>query len=310
MIIVACAIAVVFSLFISRSIAGPITKILKTTNRIAEGDLEIKIKSETDIKELNELIHSLNNMSSMLASREESLDITNKKLETLNKSYLDLIGFVSHELKGILSSVVLNTYLLRKGILGPVTEKQLKTLSSMTRNLDYLTVTVKNFLSLSRIEKQEMQMDKNDLFLKEHIFDVVLEAFDQRIKDKEMVVRDEIPGDLQVKADASLLQIVANNLVSNAIKYGTQGGVMRLSGIEKDDVVEVEVYNDGQPIEETDLDKLFKKFSRVVYRGMEKTKGSGLGLYITKEILKMHGGIIKVIPRENGNSFIIQIEKE
>ncbi|MBF0252313.1 MAG: cache domain-containing protein [Candidatus Omnitrophica bacterium] len=310
MILAASIIAVFFSLFISGSIARSITKILKTTNSIAEGALDTKITTQTDIIELNELITALNNMSSTLSSREETLDITNRKLGILNKSYLDLIGFVSHELKGILSSIVLNTYLLRKGILGPLTEKQEKTLSSMSRNLDYLTVTVKNFLNLSRIEKHELQMDKSKISLKEHIFDVTLESFEQAIKDKGIVLKNDLPENLVVNADPSLLQIVSNNLISNAIKYGVDGGIISITGTDKDDVVEVEIYNDGQPIQETDVDKLFKKFSRVVYRGMEKIKGSGIGLYITKEILKMHGGIIKVVPREKGNSFIIQIGKD
>jgi len=106
------------------------------------------------------------------------------------------------------------------------------------------------------------------------------------------------------------IEEVMFNFISNAIKYGTQGGEIRLTGAVHEDAVEVEVYNDSQPIQETDIDKLFKKFSRLIYRGMEKTKGSGIGLYLTKEILKMHSGTIKVVSRERGNSFIIQIGKD
>lgn len=309
-ILVTCVVSIIFSVFIAQTIAKPITKALKTTNRIAEGDLEVAVKSESNIQELHELILGIDHMARMIASRQENLDIANKKLEISNKNYLDLIGFVSHELKGILSSVVLNAYLLKKGILGQLNEKQLNTVKSMSRNLDYLTVTVKNFLNLSRIEKKELQMNKNELLIKEHIFDVTLEAFEQGIREKEMTVENLIPESLGAKADASLMQIVANNLISNAIKYGNAGGIIRLTGRAKNDIIEIDVYNDGHPIEETDIDKLFKKFSRVIYRGMEKTKGSGIGLYITKEILKMHGGIIKIEPRGKGNSFIIQIEKE
>ncbi|MCK5707375.1 MAG: cache domain-containing protein [Candidatus Aureabacteria bacterium] len=305
-----CIISIFFSMFISKSIAVPLTKVIKSTNQISNGNLGIKIESETDIYELNELISAVNDMSMTLIHREESLDISNKKLEVLNKSYLDLIGFVSHELKGILSSIILNVYLIRKRILGNISEKQEKTLNSIARNLDYLAVTVKNFLNLSRIEKNEIEINKSQILLKEHIFDVAIEAFEQPLKDKEMYLQNNIAKDLSVNADSALMQIVANNLISNAIKYGKPRGEIVLKSSEKDDVLEIEVYNDGETICDVDIEKLFKKFSRIVYRGMESIKGSGIGLYITKEIIKLHGGTIKVEPSKKGNSFIFSIDKD
>ena len=305
-----CIISIFFSMFISKSIAVPLTKVIKSTNQISNGNLGIKIESETDIYELNELISAVNDMSMTLIHREESLDISNKKLEVLNKSYLDLIGFVSHELKGILSSIILNVYLIRKRILGNISEKQEKTLNSIARNLDYLAVTVKNFLNLSRIEKNEIEINKSQILLKEHIFDVAIEAFEQPVKDKEMYLQNNIAKDLSVNADSALMQIVANNLISNAIKYGKPRGEIVLKSSEKDDVLEIEVYNDGETICDVDIEKLFKKFSRIVYRGMESIKGSGIGLYITKEIIKLHGGTIKVEPSKKGNSFIFSIDKD
>ncbi len=309
-ILAGCVISLLFSLFIARSISVPLTKVIRTTDQISSGNLEIKMQLQTDISELNDLIAAVNEMSLTLARREESLDISNKKLEILNRSYLDLVGFVSHELKGILSSIILNTYLIKKRILGDINEKQEKTLNSIARNLDYLAVTVKNFLNLSRIEKKELEINKSELLIKEHIFDVAIEAFEQPLKDKGLTLINELPANLSVKADSSLLQIVANNLLSNAIKYGKPDGEVKISAHEDNDIIEVEVYNDGEPICEVDIDKLFKKFSRIIYRGMESIKGSGIGLYITKEIIKLHGGTIKAEPREKGNAFIFYIDKE
>jgi two-component system, NtrC family, sensor kinase len=307
-IFAACVLSVILSAFVSGSISLHLTKILKTANEISGGNFGIKIDSPTNIKELNDLTEAVNRMAVTLAHRQEHLDISNKKLEMLNRSYLDLIGFVSHELKGVLSSIILNTYLIKKGILGTVSDKQAKTLNSIARNLDYLSVTVKNFLNLSRIEKNEIEINKSELFLNEHVFKGAIEAFEQQLQEKNMTLVNKMPQGLRVHADSSLLQIVANNLISNAIKYGRAGGEIRITAQQEGGLVEVEVYNDGQPIHEVDIEKLFKKFSRVVYRGMESIKGSGIGLYITKEIIKLHGGTVKAIPREKGNSFIFQIE--
>lgn len=308
-IMAGCVISIVFSVFISKSIADPLTEVIKGTDQISHGNLDVRMKMDTDIYELNELLGAVNEMAIMLAHREEILDISKKKMEVLNRSYLDLIGFVSHELKGILSSIILNVYLIKKKILGSINDKQEKTLNSIARNLDYLAVTVKNFLNLSRIEKNELEITKTELHLKEHIFDVAIESFDQPLKDKGMTMDNRIETNLMVHADSALLQIVANNLISNAIKYGKDGSTIIITSKNEEGYVEIEVYNDGEPICGVDIDKLFKKFSRVVYRGMESIKGSGIGLYITKEIIKMHGGSIKVEPREKGNSFIFQIDK-
>jgi len=295
--------------FVTNSIIFPLKKILDTTKQISNGALETKVKEKTDVKELNELIDSINKMSEALVERDEKLEVANESLEILNKRYLDLIGFVSHEFKGVLSSVVLNTYLFDKGILGPINEKQQKALKSMARNLDYLTVTVKNFLNLSRIEKDEMQVSKKEISLKKNVFDVAVDAFAHQASEKEMQLINHIDPELNVNADPGLMQIVSNNLLSNAIKYGKLKGEIRIDSRIRGHMVEVEVYNDGLPIAEGDLDKLFKKFSRVLYRGMESVKGTGIGLFITSEIVKQHGGSIKVVPREDGNSFIFQIER-
>jgi signal transduction histidine kinase len=71
----------------------------------------------------------------------------------------------------------------------------------------------------------------------------------------------------------------------------------------------VEVYNDSTPISEADKVRLFKKFSRLQNAETKKVKGTGLGLYITREIVEKHGGRIWVEPQEKGNLFIFEIER-
>ncbi len=302
-------LAGVFFYILTGSITRPLNEVLVTTRKISRGNLDSKITEKTSIQELNELISSFNDMSGKLARREESLKKSKEKVEILNTRYLDLIGFVSHELKGILSSIVLNTYLLKNKILGEINEKQEKTLASVSRNLDYLTVTVKNFLNLSRIEKAELQLTKNELLVKEHVFDITIESFLQQAKEKDIEIINNLDSGVKILGDAGLLQIVSNNLLSNAIKYAKVKGQIRISLEEKGDEIEVEVYNDGQPIESIDVDKLFKKFSRIIYRGMETVKGTGIGLFITKEIIEKHGGRIWVEPKASGNSFKFRIKK-
>jgi len=295
------------SVMFAKSIHKPLTEVAGLTKKISEGKWESKIQGKTRIKELNDLIDSFHQMSAELERRENNLALSNRKLEDLNKDYLELVGFVSHELKGVLSSLVINTYLLLEQTMGEINEKQRKTLKSIAKNLDYLASTVRNFLNLSRIEKGELKINKKRLRLKTDVFEEAIEAFSHLADGKNMRMINNIPEALEVSADPEMTQIIANNLLSNAVKYGVPGGGIVVKSKSDNGYTETEVYNDGRPIVQDDTGKLFKKFSRVIYEGMEKVKGSGVGLYISKEIIERHGGRLWVEPREKGNSFFFTI---
>jgi len=308
-IAIAAFLALFVSYFLASKILSPLYRALKASDVISKGDLSYRLREDSPIKEFDQLAVSFNGMAVKLEERENSLMASKGQLEVMNKRYLDLVSFVSHELKGILSSIVLNAYSLKNKLLGPINEAQEKALSSVTRNLDYLSQTVKNFLNLSRIEKQEMVLNKTEVFIKKDIFDASIDALKQQAEERNMLIQNNIDAGIKVYADSGLLQIVANNLLTNALKYGKRNGSVVLSSRVFEDIVEIEVYDDGRPVSTVDVDKLFKKFSRLDYEGEEKVKGTGIGLFITKEIIVHHGGKIWVEPKDNGNSFIFQIKK-
>ncbi len=308
-IVVASVIAFFVSVFLAGSFLSPITQLLGATRRMADGELGQEVQP-SPIFELNELSHSFNDMSTRLKERERSLKLSNEKLEELNKSYLDLLGFVAHELKGLLSSAVINAYSLRDGFLGMINFKQKKAVDSICRNLDYLDATVKKFLNLSRIERGNLEINKTEFAIGKDVFDYSIQTFAQLVKAKNMQVQNTIDPTLKVKADMDLMMIVSNNLVNNAIKYGTEGGQIRISARDKGEFVTIDVYNDATPIPPEMVSRLFKKFSRLDTPDKKKVKGTGLGLYITKQIVEAHGGHIFVEARDNGNSFMFTIHKE
>ncbi|MDD2866045.1 MAG: cache domain-containing protein [Candidatus Omnitrophota bacterium] len=307
-VVFASLMAVILGLVLAQGMARPLTRLLEAAGRFSKGDLSHRIEVfNSRVREIDVLAEAFNDMAGKIDEREKKLEALNKELAALNKSYLDLVGFVSHELKGILSSTIMNAYTVRDGFLGMVNFKQRKALDSVARNLDYLEATVKNFLNLSRLEKGELAVRKSEVLLKEHIIDSALEAFSRQAADKEIQVINDVPAAMKVMADVDLLQIVVNNLVGNAVKYGQRGGVLRVSAENRDGMVRVEVYNDGRPLPQDQIDKLFRRFSRLKSEETRAVQGTGLGLFVSKEIVEKHDGRIWVEPRPQGNAFVFEI---
>jgi two-component system NtrC family sensor kinase len=307
---VATVLAASLEMVLTKKISRPLEHMLEATKELSEGDLGYKVDTETGTIELDTLAASFNEMSVQLRAREESLKTINEKLAALNMAYLDLVGFVSHELKGILATTIMNTVAVRDELFGQINPQQKKSLDSVTRNLDYLRETVKKFLDLSRIEKGELEINKKELRLKEDIFDPCLEIFGSQIAERQMKIVNNIAPDISLQGDIDLLRIAANNLVGNAVKYGLDKGKVILTSKDLGRKIQIEIYNDSLPIQEHEKEKLFKKFSRLGTLKEKEVKGTGLGLFVTKEIVKKHGGDIWVEPKENGNSFIFQLEKD
>jgi signal transduction histidine kinase len=101
--------------------------------------------------------------------------------------------------------------------------------------------------------------------------------------------------------------MVVNNLLGNAIKYGEEKRPIRISALHLDAKVAVEVYNDGRPLTIDQQQKLFKRFSRLDSPEGKRVRGTGLGLFLCKEIVELHGGSIRSEPREKGNAFLFTI---
>jgi signal transduction histidine kinase len=306
-IVAVTLLAVVLSFVLAARISMPLTHLLDATAKLSTGKLGHTIETETSVNELNKLAVSFNEMSKQLEERDNNLKFSNEMLADLNKRYIDLIGFVSHELKGILATVVMNVCSVQENILGPINEKQKRALDGATRSLDYLTATVKKFLNLGKIEKGELEVKKATTNLKKCVLDVVVNSHLSAAAKKNMTIRNEIDGDLCVEADVELMQIAATNLITNAIKYGRDHGNIVLSSNAFENIGQIEVYNDSEPIRQEDKEKLFKRFSRLDTDASRNVKGTGLGLFITKQIIEKHGGKIWVEPKENGNSFIFQL---
>jgi two-component system NtrC family sensor kinase len=305
----AAGLSLILSLILAACVSKPLNNLLQATGKLASGDLGHMVETRTGVTELDQLAGAFNAMSAKLDERDKTLSISNSKLAVLNKNYIDLIGFVSHELKGILASIVMSVCSVHDEFFGALNEKQKQALNGAMRNLDYLAATVKKFLNLGKIEKGELKVNRTAVKVREEIFERASNSLLAIAARKGIQIKNHIAGDLILNVDPELMQIVAGNLITNAIKYGTEDGEILITSNQLNGKTRLEVYNDSVPLTSEQQAQLFKRFVRLDTPATRKEKGTGLGLFISQEIIQLHGGKIWTEAREKGNTFIFEIAK-
>lgn len=297
-IIAGMVLAFLTFFFLTRNILNPIRKLSEATKRLASGDFGYRVPVNNK-DEVGDLSASFNHMAEQLEAQrgqierdQEELEALNRELKATNRNYMEMLGFVSHELKNPLASSVMSLYTVKDGYLGEINPAQKKSLESVAQSLDYFQEMILNYLDLSRLEKGELELHPTKVTLCPDVITPVLQGFERAIQEKQMVVEDKISQNMVLTADGNLLRIVYDNLLSNAIKYGQEKGTILLDAHENADKVTLSVRNDGEGIPPEKMPMLFKKFSRLDNPEYAGKKGTGLGLYTCKEIIQKHGGKI------------------
>jgi signal transduction histidine kinase len=241
---------------------------------------------------------------------QRELRQTNEDLRKLNRSYMEMLSFVTHELKTPIANSTMSAHSVLQGIFGPLTPMQERMVGLICRNLDQSMTMIKNYLDLSRIEKDELSFTPLTLRLGPEVVEPVLAELSTMISAYGMEVESTVGGDVALEADSELLRVVYRNLVGNGCKYGRAGGRIRLRAVDEGDRYRFEVWNDGQGVSEEQMDRLFQKFTRIPEARKGAGKGTGLGLFICRTIVNQHGGKIWAEGREGEwINFIFELPK-
>ena len=294
------AAVLVLSYLLSRGLSEPIKRLVKATRRIARGETDYVLEKEKKYPkiqelsylEIQELTRNFNQMAAALYRRETELKKANDDLRQINRNYMEILGFVTHEIKNRLAVILGSTYVLEKGMVGELSKSQKKMVDILLRNAERLSEMIKNYLDLSRIEKGELKVNKQEVDFKRDILESVLDEFKGRFEARRITLKLEIPDSFKIMADPDLLKIVMENLLSNAIKYGKEKGMVKIGARMEKKECRINVWNEGEGIPKDRIDQLFAKFTRLSGEKFRKEQGSGLGLFITKEIIQKHGGKI------------------
>jgi len=216
-----------------------------------------------------------------------------EELSTAMSSYMEMLSFVSHELKNPLSSIVMTAKTLSGGYYGGIADKQKQAVDRIIRKAEYLLNLTAEYLSLASIETGEFQIRAKDVDFNRDIIAHSIEIVSVMMQEKKINFQQSITPDFPViRCDPELLKIVMTNFLSNAVKYSDNGALIKLNVSADDGRVKVSVWNEGPGFPESEKIRLFKRFSIIKTPELSERKGHGVGLYVTWKIILLHGGRI------------------
>jgi signal transduction histidine kinase len=227
--------------------------------------------------------------SALTKKREE--EVVLEKEKTVGRLKDEFVFIISHELKqpAVAIKGYIDSIFSKYGTFLDKESKEVLELTSI--NSERLTNLLNDLLDISRIEQDKMKVNLDNVFLKPAISEVLSsQVFEARNKKISLLQKGDL--DTAVKADVDRLKEVLTNLISNAIKYTPQGGEVVVEVANEGDFAKVTVSDNGIGISPEAQKHLFEKFYRVENEKTKVIKGSGLGLFITKNLVEKMGGEI------------------
>lgn len=254
-----------------------------------------------------------------LLEQERQLRRKNAELKRLNAMKGEFISIAAHELRTPLTSIVGYLDLMAEGRFGDLPRDVQRPITSVRRNAHRLMRLVDEMLDLSRIESGKAVLRKSDADLTEIARDVVSEL-SPLAETKNQTLALETEDSIPAKVDADKIHQVVSNLVANAVRYTPDEGDIRVNVDKPNEErfdgswVRVIVRDNGIGIPSDQLSKIFEPFSDVHSAKHHTSSGpdsAGLGLYIARGLVDLHGGIISVETEEGEyTAFTVLLPRE
>jgi signal transduction histidine kinase len=326
------AVGIVLVLILSRVFVAPIERIAVTARRIAGGDFGSRA-AVASRDELGDLAEAFNTMTSTLAEREEELRrmnvsleqkvrertaelelkqsqiiAANVELERASRLKSEFLANMSHELRTPLNAVNGFSELLLEEMHGPLVPKQRRYVENILTSGKHLLQLINDILDLSKIEAGRMELRIEEFSLKQTIENAasVIQPLAQK---KGLAVEVTIdPAIDPVHLDPGKTKQILYNLMSNAVKFTDSGKISIEAARPTADSVEIVVADTGIGIRPEDQGRIFREFEQVDGSHARKYEGTGLGLALTRRLVELQGGAIRVESEiGRGSRFVVRL---
>ena len=290
-----------------------------------EQELEFRIITKNgEIKWIGHVCHQVFNEEGVfLGRRVSNRDITDRKhsemmlihssgeIKRLNENILHMLKIVSHDIRGPLVAMAATLKLLQHGSYGRMDDSVANTVQDLSGRVKQILGIAEDYLGKAHAVDAHMKIEKYEIDLRQEVIDAVLDELSNEMEAGEITIDNKLgaipSGAIVVNASKIWLKVVYRNLFKNAIKYGGYGCTIAFGYEDQGSFYRLNVYNTGSPIPEEKRSTLFTKFGRV--EGGTVREGVGMGLYLTKEIIKRHGGDIWYEAKHNGSDFVFILPK-
>jgi signal transduction histidine kinase len=224
------------------------------------------------------------------------------QVEEMKGNFLSLM---SHDLKTPVARIQgLAELVLRQGQLIPQQEEEMKQIISSTESLDKF---ISKILNLTKVESNEIKINKRSKDINK-MLEQCAKKLEFQAKQKGVDLTLELDPLFPIQVDPSLVIQVFTNIIDNAIKYSPAGSKVKIASREVGNFVEIVVEDNGAGMDEEVTKQLFTKFFRGKTHPGDETKGSGLGLYLSKYFIELHDGTVHVESQPgSGSKFLIQL---
>jgi K+-sensing histidine kinase KdpD len=209
-----------------------------------------------------------------------------KKEIELSQNQNNFMLSITHELKTPLTAIQLALQTLSSRKLSELQKQEL--LENASAENERLKILIDNIINASRIENKGLSTDKTNIDMKV-VIEGIAKAFKKRHEDK--TIQLEADESILVFMDVFMIETSINNIMENAIKYGGND-VIKIRLTSKDKYCLISILDQGPGIDESNQYSIFDKFYRIGNEETRSKKGSGLGLYIAKQFVQLHGGDI------------------
>ena len=271
---------------------GPLHKMAEATRKVSEGDFSVyvpTVHTADKLDYLDVMIMDFNKMVEELGS-----------IETLKT---DFVSNVSHEMKTPIAIIKNYAQLLQTGKASE--EQRAEYAKGIEDAASRLSSLISNILKLNKLENQCILPEMEDYDVCRQLCECILQ-FEDAWDEKEIELETQIEDAAMVRADANLLELVWNNLISNAVKFTQRGGSVRICQTSTEDHIIVAISDTGCGIAKENVNHIFDKF----YQGdtSHAKEGNGLGLALVKRVLELMEGDIQVISEVGkGSTFTVKL---
>ncbi len=294
MIIGITFVGTIASIFvISNTITRPLIELQKHTKNIIDGKLDkkIKIKSRNEIGDLAESFNHMTKSLKKTIELEKDLAVANQKIKNEKLTSIGLLASrLAHDIRNPLSVIKLSFDIFKNTL--ELNEKQQKQISRVDNSISRITHQIDNVLDFVRT--QPLGITENSVF-------ETIDSAIQMVDVTQDVKIEKYGDDIIIRCDVKLLEVVFINIIKNAIQAMDKMGTIKISLTDQDDKVMIEIENDGSPIPDDVLPKIFEPLFTT------KQTGTGLGLSSCQSIIHQHNGTINAY--NNPTRFVIKLPK-